>query len=82
MNLVRRFCLILAAGSAVIFSSVWPTNAQTNESNILNRKASELYQAGKYSEAIPLAQRALAIREASLGPDHPDVAQSPHGRLR
>ncbi|MEN9216312.1 MAG: tetratricopeptide repeat-containing protein, partial [Gloeomargarita sp. HHBFW_bins_162] len=28
------------------------------------------------SEAIPLAQRSLAIREKALGPDHPDVATS------
>jgi CHAT domain-containing protein/tetratricopeptide (TPR) repeat protein len=40
------------------------------------KAAEELYQAGKYSEAIPLAQRALAIREKSLGRDHPDVAYS------
>ena len=33
-----------------------------------------LYQVGKYPEAILLAERALAIREIALGPDHPDVA--------
>ena len=34
-----------------------------------------LYQAqGRYAEAEPLYQRALAIREKALGPDHPDVA--------
>jgi tetratricopeptide (TPR) repeat protein len=77
----------------------------------LNKKLEELRQAGKFVEAIPLAQRvrarspttatlrhrstallydnqgryadaeplykrALAIREKTLGPDHPDVAQS------
>ena len=31
---------------------------------------------GKYDEAEPLYQRALAIREKALGPDHPDVAES------
>jgi hypothetical protein len=36
----------------------------------------ELYQAGKYVETIPPAQRALAIREQALGPAHPDVATS------
>jgi CHAT domain-containing protein/tetratricopeptide (TPR) repeat protein len=35
-----------------------------------------LFQAGKYSEAIPVAQQVLALREKALGPDHPDVAQS------
>jgi CHAT domain-containing protein/Tfp pilus assembly protein PilF len=33
-----------------------------------------LYQNGRYADAIPLAERALAIREGVLGPDHPDVA--------
>ncbi len=36
-----------------------------------------LYNAqGKYTEAEPLYQRSLAIREKALGPEHPDVAQS------
>ena len=36
-----------------------------------------LYRAqGRLAEAEPLWQRALAIRERALGPDHPDTAQS------
>ncbi len=31
---------------------------------------------GKYAEAEPLYQRALAIREKALGPEHPNVATS------
>ncbi|MBT9136741.1 MAG: Photosystem I assembly protein Ycf3 [Firmicutes bacterium] len=31
---------------------------------------------GKYDEALPLYQRALAISERILGPDHPNVAGS------
>ena len=34
----------------------------------------ELEKQGRYSEAVPLAQRALALYEKVLGPDHPDVA--------
>ncbi len=35
----------------------------------------ELYHAqGKYPEAEPLYQRALAIWEKALGPEHPNVA--------
>jgi tetratricopeptide (TPR) repeat protein len=33
---------------------------------------------GNYAEAEPLHQRALAIREKALGPEHADVAQSPN----
>ncbi len=32
-------------------------------------------QEGKYGEAEPLYQQALANRETALGPEHPDVAQ-------
>ena len=42
----------------------------------LNRQAEALYQEGRYSAAEPLYQRALAIREAQLGPDHPNTATS------
>ncbi|WP_437312110.1 tetratricopeptide repeat protein [Sorangium sp. So ce388] len=34
----------------------------------------ELEQAGRYDEAIPLARRALELREKALGPEHPGVA--------
>ncbi len=40
-------------------------------------KLAQLYSTlGKYAEAEPLFRRSLAIRENSLGPKHPDVAQS------
>lgn len=35
---------------------------------------------GKYDEAGPLYERSLAIREKTLGPDHPDVAESMNNR--
>jgi tetratricopeptide (TPR) repeat protein len=40
----------------------------------LNNLAALYDSYGKYTEAEPLYQRALAIREKALGPDHPDVA--------
>ena len=46
------------------------------EAEDLNQKAFQLYNEGKYSAAIPLAERALAIREKVLGKEHPDVANS------
>ena len=41
-----------------------------------NSEVSRLFQAGKYAEAIPLAQRALALNEKALRPDHPNVGTS------
>ncbi|NES00462.1 MAG: tetratricopeptide repeat protein, partial [Symploca sp. SIO1B1] len=46
------------------------------EAEKLNQQAFQLYQVGKYSEAIPLAEKALAIRQRILGEEHPDVATS------
>ena len=34
------------------------------------------YRDGRYAEAIPLAREAVALREAALGPNHPDVGRS------
>ena len=47
--------------------------------NVANtsQNLAELYRAaGRYAEAEPLYQRALAIRAKALGPEHPDVANS------
>jgi tetratricopeptide (TPR) repeat protein len=51
-------------------------HSQTKEARSLAIQSNELRKQGRYSEAIPLAQRALAILEKSLGPDHPNVAAS------
>jgi tetratricopeptide (TPR) repeat protein len=46
------------------------------EAQRLNQQAVELYQAGRYQEALPLQQRALEIHERALGPEHPGIATS------
>lgn len=51
--------------------------AQTAElADKMAAEATRLYQAGRYGDAVPLAQQALAIREKALGPDHLDVAST------
>jgi CHAT domain-containing protein/Tfp pilus assembly protein PilF len=45
-----------------------------HEARKLYKKAFDLRLAGKYDEALPIAERALETRERELGPDHPDVA--------
>ncbi|MDA0265876.1 MAG: tetratricopeptide repeat protein, partial [Cyanobacteria bacterium] len=42
----------------------------------LSQQAIDLYQAGRYGEAIPLATEALAIYREQLGDRHPFVATS------
>jgi CHAT domain-containing protein len=46
------------------------------EAERLNQQVIQLYQQGKYNEAIPLAQQALAIIKQQLGDNHPLTAQS------
>jgi tetratricopeptide (TPR) repeat protein len=67
---------IAAALAGVLFvgTSSIPLAQQTDDVNELNKRVLELYRAGRYSDAIQIAQRVLAIREKALGRDHPDVA--------
>ncbi|QSJ20056.1 tetratricopeptide repeat protein [Nostoc sp. UHCC 0702] len=51
-------------------------SAELEEAKRLNQQVVQLYGEGKYSQAIPLAERALAITEKVLGAYHPDVATS------
>ena len=69
----------LAAGFAalIIFGDFSLAAAQQeNETAELIKKRDELRKAGKYSEAIPFAEKIVTIREAQVGPDHPSVATS------
>ena len=52
-----------------------PDNPELAEAEQLNTQALQLYNQGKYSEAIPLAEQALAIRQRILD-DHPHTATS------
>jgi tetratricopeptide (TPR) repeat protein len=45
-------------------------------SKLLDKVGRYLHGRARYVEAAALLKRALAIREATLGPDHPDTAQS------
>src|SRR5262249_43042973 len=47
-----------------------------DEASELNKKLMELYSAGRYADAVPVAQQIVAIREKALGRDHPNVATS------
>ncbi|MDB5639641.1 MAG: hypothetical protein JWP51_4549 [Bradyrhizobium sp.] len=51
-----------------------PASAQKNETAGLSAKIAELSRAGRYSEAIPLAQRQLESLEKTSGPFNRDVA--------
>lgn len=80
MNKAKRWTvtILVVCGLLLGLSSVatmQDREAQLMEANRLNQQVIQLYQAGRYPEAIPLAERALAIREKVLGPEHPYVAE-------
>ena len=74
---------IVALG-IVSFVLSHPARAQSAlyETKALNEQIIELYRAGKAGEAIPLAKRALAMREKTLPAAHPDIAKPLSRRLR
>jgi tetratricopeptide (TPR) repeat protein len=40
----------------------------------LNKQATELSQAGRFNEAVPIAQKAVELSEKAFGPNDPDTA--------
>jgi tetratricopeptide (TPR) repeat protein len=69
---------VLAAGVAVawVFGADPSTAAQTAEAARLTREAEALRDQQRYDHAVELLQRALEIREHTLGPNHLEVAAS------
>jgi hypothetical protein len=55
----------LGMAAALAAAFCLPLPARADEANDLNNKAMELYKAGRYSEAIPLAQRRRARRRSA-----------------
>jgi CHAT domain-containing protein len=53
-----------------------PQSPELEEANRLHQQVVQLYQQGKYNEAIPIAERVLEIRERLLGENHPDIPTS------
>jgi tetratricopeptide (TPR) repeat protein len=44
----------------------------------LDEQVTALFQAGKFREAIPIAQESLELSEKALGPDHPHTVRELH----
>ena len=60
--------LLLAAALAL-----WPCSlalAQSKQADAISARVEGLYKAGKYADALPLAQQVLAVAEKELGRDH------------
>ena len=66
--------LILCGALWVAAVSVSAQSEDLKEAEQLNGQVVQLYEAGRYDDAVPLAERVLAIREKTLGAEHPEVA--------
>ena len=73
----RRYYTTLAISTFVLALSL-PPHAGAQESAMqeaerLSTQVGQFFQQGRYQEAIPLAQRVLAIIEKVSGPDDPEI---------
>lgn len=69
----RRLAAVAAAGlvGTMVLAGAADAQEAANDAAALNAEVVRLYRAGKYAEAMEIAERLLAIREKALGPDHP-----------
>jgi tetratricopeptide (TPR) repeat protein len=79
-NRKRRHAAMLAGALAACVALGWmfgaeqSTATQTAEAARLTREAEALREQRRYDRAVELLQRALEIRENTLGPNHLEVA--------
>src|SRR5215471_18677987 len=71
----------LTIGACLAVILLWPFSARAEEDRLgeartLSEQGISLYQEGRLAEAERPFQRALAIREEVLGPEHTDVGVS------
>jgi len=67
------------AGLALLLTNLLsapPLPAQEWRLNGLNSRVSELYQQGKYAEAVPIAEEAVKVAEATFGHDDPRLSRA------
>ena len=74
MRALKSSICVAVTAIALSLSLVAPSCAGDDEAAPLILQMKELYRAGKYIEALPLAQKSLAMREKEFGPDHANVA--------
>ena len=67
---MQRICLLWL----LCLLPVALAHAQGSEWDTLNAEVGKLYGEGKYDQAVIVAKKVLAVAEATVGPDHPNVA--------
>ena len=50
--------------------------AEDDDPNALNQQVNQLFEQGKYQEAIPIAERAVEVSKRVWGPEQPETAKA------
>src|SRR3954462_15854729 len=74
MKALKASIRVAVTALALSLSPAAPSCAAEDEAATLSQQMKELYRVGKYAEALPLAQKSLALREKEFGPDVANVA--------
>jgi len=75
MTKTKGFLLGLILSMSFLMGTLgWAADFSIQEAKELNQEVIRLRKQGQYAEAIPLAERILAICDKSLGPEHPETA--------
>jgi tetratricopeptide (TPR) repeat protein len=73
---VAALALIIIVVTLLVPTVVWAQEKDLATAQQLSAQAEQLEMAARYREAIPLAEKALAIYEKVLGPGHPDTVMT------
>jgi len=52
---------------------LYPQESELKKAKELDAQFTELFNQGRFAEALPIAEKVLSINEKMLGPEHPDV---------
>ena len=76
LRILARAAAVRLALIAVTTACLWmgTARAQSEDPDILYRRVTELYQAGKYAEAMPLSERYAAAMKSRHGDEAPQYA--------
>ncbi len=71
-----RWCSVVLLSAVLVSACSVPPESQIKREDILvlTKRMIVLNEAGRYEEALPVAQRAVQHAEETLGPEHPTVA--------
>ena len=75
MKPTKGLLIAVIMGVALLMGvSAWAKEYLIQKDRELNQEVMRLYQQGRYAEAIPAAERLVAIYEKALGRNHPNTA--------